>query len=359
MKLLKSLAAVVVTTALFAGCAAAAPTASGSATEGPEVTTEAPTGETPAAVAGPDQIVIGTQNLADPESIARAEGWLEEAFDAPVDIRVFQSGRDVVTAMAAGSIDFGLVGSVPAALAIGRDIGAEVIYIQAVLGDVESLVVADGSGITSAADLVGRRVATTFASTAHYSLLKYLEYNNVDATSVELMDLPPNAAVAAFIRGDVDAVFTWEPQVSELINHGGTAITSARVIGEKGYPTMDVSIVRSEFAEAHPEAVAEFIRVMDRSVMLLQEDPTAAGEALSQILGLTPEQALAQVRSSTWLTVDEQLGDDWFGTTTLAHALFDTAEFLYTQGEFASTPMEQAFIDGTNGRFLQLARDGQ
>jgi len=308
---------------------------------------------------GPAQIVIGTQNLADPESIARAEGWLEEAFDAPVDIRVFQSGRDVITAMASGSIDFGLVGSVPAALAIGRDIGAQVFYIQAVLGDVESLVVADGSGIQSASDLPGRRIATTFASTAHYSLLKYLENNNIDAASVDLVDLPPSAAVAAFLRGDVEGVFTWEPQVTEMLNHGGTAITSARVVGDMGYPTFDVSIVRTAFAEAHPEIVAEYARVMDRAVDLMRTDPNAAGAALSSVLGLSAEQAISQVQSSTWLSVEEQLGTEWFGSPSLALALFDTAKFLYNQGEIAHTPQESDFIESTNARFLQLANEGR
>lgn len=49
-----------------------------------------------------------------------------------VEIVEFSSGKDVNTALAAGSIDFGLEGSCPASLAIAQDLGVELIWIHEV-----------------------------------------------------------------------------------------------------------------------------------------------------------------------------------------------------------------------------------
>jgi len=300
----------------------------------------------------PSKVVIGTQNLADPEAIARAEGWLTNAFGVPVDIVPFDAGRDVNTAIASGSIDFGILGSVPAALAIASGVPVKLVYVQSVLGEVESLVVKTSENITDAQGLVGKTIATTFSSTSHYSLLKYLEANNVDASSVDIVDMNASAIVAAFLRGDIDGAFTWEPNVSQMLAQGGTTLTSARQVAALGSPTMDVEIVRSDFAAKYPTLVSNYIAVMERAVQLYKTDPQSAGTALGQTLGLTSDQVLSQVAGSTWLSVADEKGTDWFGSSSLATAMFSTAQFLFDQGQISSAPTADMFTKAVDGSFL-------
>ena len=66
----------------------------------------------------------------------------------------------------------------------------------------------------------GKRVATPFASTAHYSLLAALEQNGLSRHDVQLVDLQPQASLAAWERGDIDAVYTWLPTLDELRKNG-------------------------------------------------------------------------------------------------------------------------------------------
>jgi len=300
----------------------------------------------------PSKVVIGTQDLADPEGIARAEGWLTDAFGVPVDIVPFDAGRDVNTAIASGSIDFGILGSVPAALAIASGVPVKVIYVQSVLGSVESLVVNKGLGITDAQGLVGKKIATTFSSTSHFSLLQYLKYNNIDPASVDIIDMNASAIVAAFTRGDIDGAFTWEPNVTQMLNQGGVALTSAKEVAQLGSPTMDVEIVRSDFASKYPDLVKEYVAVMDRCVQLYENDPQAAGTSLAQTLGLTAPDVLAQVAGSTWLPVSVQKGAEWFGSSALADVMLSTSQFLYEQGQVSSEPTTAMFASAVDGQYL-------
>jgi len=311
-----------------------------------------PSGGTGSSASLPSKVVIGTQNLADPEAIARAEGWLTDAFGVPVDIVPFDAGRDVNTAIASGSIDFGILGSVPAALAIGNGVPVKMVYVQSVLGEVESLVVKTNENITDAQGLIGKTIATTFSSTSHYSLLKYLEANNVDASSVDIVDMNASAIVAAFVRGDIDGAFTWEPNVSQMLAQGGSTLTSARQVAALGSPTMDVEIVRTDFATQYPALVSAYIAVMEKAVQLYKTDQQSAGTALGQTLGLTSDQVLSQVAGSTWLTVADQKGTDWFGSSALATAMFSTAQFLYDQGQISTAPTQDMFTAAVDGSFL-------
>ena len=83
------------------------------------------------------------------------------------------SGKGTNTAFIAKQVDFGALGSSPVArgLSAPLDIPYSVAFILDVAGDNEALVARNGAGITSITDLKGKRVATPFASTAHYSLL--------------------------------------------------------------------------------------------------------------------------------------------------------------------------------------------
>ena len=301
----------------------------------------------------PAKVTIGTQSLADPESIVKAKSWFEEALGTKVDIVNFDAGRDVNTAMASGSIDFGLLGSVPASLAIANGVNCKVIYIQSQLGEIESLVVRKSLGIRDAQGLAGKKIATTFSSTSHYSLLKYLEANKVKASDVDIIDMKASDIVAAFKRGDIDGAFTWEPQVTTIINSGGVTLTSAREVAKLGYPTLDVEIVSTKFADQYPDTVKAYVACMDRAVKLYRDDPKAAGDAMAKDLGLTSEECLQQVKSSTWLTTQEQLGPDYFGSDAFANKMLETAKFLYQQGDITTEPSAEVFNKAVTGQYLK------
>jgi len=287
-----------------------------------------------------------------PEAIAINEGWLNEALGTEVDIVYFDAGRNVIAAMASGSIDLGQLASPPAAIGIANNIPYQVVYIHDVVGEGDSLNVRGSLGIKDAQGLIGRRIATTFSSGSHYCLMKYLEVNNVNPSDVDIIDMRSGEITAAFIRGNIDGAWTWDPHATNIRNNGGVMISSARELADRGFATMDVEIVRTEFAEKYPEVVKAYVRAMDRAVALYRSDPKKAGEAMARFVGITAEECLAIVGSSVWLTADEQKGMRWAGSSALANSLYNTAVFFYENGDISQEPSIELFQQGVTNRYL-------
>ena len=67
------------------------------------------------------------------------------------------------------------------------------------------------------------------------------------------------AIIAAWQRGDIDGAYVWAPAVNELEKEG-KVLTDSSQVGEWGAPTLDVWVVRKDFAEQHPEIVKAFAK---------------------------------------------------------------------------------------------------
>ena len=99
-------------------------------------------------------ITIGYQSMANPWKVLIAEKAFNKHTKANLDFRKFDSGGNVITAMASGSLDIAVLGSSPAATAISRGIDLRVVWIMEVIGDSEALVARNGTGITGVKALI-------------------------------------------------------------------------------------------------------------------------------------------------------------------------------------------------------------
>ncbi|MCR8897754.1 ABC transporter substrate-binding protein [Gordonia sp. GONU] len=296
-------------------------------------------------------IRLAYQSFPSGDLIVKNNGWLEEALpDYNIKWTKFDSGADINTAFVAKEIDFGAIGSSPVArgLSAPLNIPYQVAFVLDVAGDNEALVARNGTGIATVADLKGKRVATAFASTAHYSLLAALHQAGIDPKDVDLIDLQPQASLAAWQRGDVDAVYTWLPTLDEL-RKDGTTIIASRQLATAGKPTLDLGVVSTEFADAHPEVVDTWRKIQARALTLIKDDPQAAAEAIAAQLNTTPEDASNQLKQGTYLTVAELTSPTWLGTEgnpgNLSENLHSAAEFLAEQQQIPSAPPLKTFQD--------------
>ncbi|MDF2677931.1 MAG: taurine-binding periplasmic protein precursor [Bacillota bacterium] len=305
----------------------------------------------------PKEVNIGTQVMPNDEKIAIEKGYFEEELGVKVNIIEFQAG-DIRNALISGSIDFALVGSASATLGISNGIDAEVIWIHEVLGDAERLVAKNGSGIDSIQDLKGKKVATPFATTAHYSLLKALELNGISEKELTLLDMQMPDIYAAWQRGDIDAAYGWEPILSDILKDGTTIVTS-KDLAEYGIITSNVEIVSKEFAQKYPQIVTNYIKALDKAVKLYNENRNEAVKTIAESLNITEEEALKQTQGSIWLSAEQQLSSDYFGTTSekgkLADNLKDTADFLYKQKSLLSEPKSETFVNAVNPIYIENA----
>ncbi len=297
-------------------------------------------------------IRLAYQSFPSGDLIVKNNHWLEDSLpDYNVKWTKFDSGADINTAFVAKQIDFGAIGSSPVArgLSAPLNIPYQVAFVLDVAGDNEALVARNGTGINTIADLKGKRVATPFASTSHYSLLAAINHAGINPAEVNLIDLQPQASLAAWQRGDVDAVYTWLPTLDELRKTGKTIVTS-REVAAWGKPTLDLGVVSTQFAQEHPDVVDKWRQAQARALKQIHDDPASAAKAIAAQLNTTPEDATNQLKQGIYLTVDEVTSPTWLGTDgkpgNIADNLHSAAEFLAQQQQIPSAPPLSTFQNG-------------
>ncbi len=280
------------------------------------------------------KINIGYQTVVEPSKVPQADGEYEKATNAQINWRKFDSGADVIAAIASGDIDIGYVGSSPLAAAASRELPIETFFIVGLIGESEALVAKDA---TSVKDLVGKKIAVPFVSTTHYSLLAALKHEGVDSKSVEILNLRPPEIAAAFERGDIDAAYVWDPALGQIKTKGKVILDSARV-AEWGAPTFDAWIVRKDFAHDHPEAVRDFVKVTGKAYDAYNANPDGwddkspeAGK-IARLTGAKQEEIPTLLKGYVYPSLKDQASADYLGGATVK-AITDTSAFLKEQGK--------------------------
>jgi len=291
----------------------------------------------------PKEIRIGYQVSPNGELLAKALGLLEKKYpDIKVSWLKFDSGRDVNVAIAGGGIDFGLLGTPPGASGVAQGLPDQIYYIHDVIGKSEALVVKGDSGIQSLQDLKGHKIAATFGSTSHFSLLSALKQENIDPAILTILDMQAPDIVAAWQRGDIDGAYTWQPSQSKLLEDGGKVIISSAEVAAKGGITGEFGVVHNSFIGKYPQVVKGYISVLDEAVKYYRDHPQESAEALSAELGLTPEATLSAMNEIIVLDASQQTAPEYMGTVdqpgAFGQLLKDTGDFLVEQKSITESP---------------------
>jgi sulfonate transport system substrate-binding protein len=137
----------------------------------------------------------------------------------------------------------------------------------------EGILVKNGSGIRSVADLVGKKVAVNQGGTGEYLLLKALAEADVPADKVERVYLRPDQTAAVFNAGKVDAWAVWATYaVAEIGSGKAHFVADGAAIGSDNY---SLNAVRTGFAEQHPAVVKALYRYLHDASAKEKQDPAA------------------------------------------------------------------------------------
>ncbi|RKT55239.1 glycine betaine ABC transporter substrate-binding protein [Saccharothrix australiensis] len=295
------------------------------------------------------RVRVAYQNFADGTLLVKDRRTLEQALpDHEVTWTSFDSGASINTAFLGGAVDIAVLGSSPAAAGLcpPLNIPYRVIELLNVIGASEALVVRANSGVTDVRGLAGRKVATPFGSTAHYSLLAALDRAGVDPASVTLVDLEPPNIQAAWQRGDVDGAYVWTP-VLDVLRADGVTLTDSAELAAAGRPTLTFTVARADFVERNGDVVDRWLAATDDALKKIKTEPRVVAEAVARQLGAPVDEALSQLGQNIYLDHAEQRGPAYFGTPdapgALAERLRDAARFLHAQRKVDSVPDVAAF----------------
>ncbi len=294
----------------------------------------------------PKKVTIGYLSLVNAQLITKNLKYHEKEMGVPIKWVMFNSGRDVNTAMASGSLDFGNVGLPPTAIGIAGGLNYWGVMNANIIGAVESLVVRPE--INSLKDLEGKTATAPFGSNTHYLLLLALKEAGVDITKVKILDMAPSEAIAAYIRRDIDAAYIWEPSLGKVVAQGGKILLTSEEMGKRGALTWDVITVQPEFAQKYPEFVKKFIKSELRAIDYWKKEPEKSAKIMAKELpGITEEDGRRMMAGTELLDIHQQLSPSCLGTSSqkgqTANDIVAVSEFLLEQGRIKnSVPLKAA-----------------
>ncbi len=235
------------------------------------------------------ELRIGYQKSSVNLLIARRLGLIERRFPG-VQIRwvEFSAGPQLLEALGAASLDFGMTGDTPPifAQAAGRD----VLYVGGETPKPRSsaILVPVGSGIHSLADLRGKRVAFQRGSSAHYLVLRALEKAGLRLSDIQPVYLAPADARAAFERHSVDAWAIWDPYwAAASTGSEATVLTTGVGLSD------DVSFYEASpmLAREHADAILSLFDCLNEADRYVQAHPGESAALLAAATGLDSQAA--------------------------------------------------------------------
>ncbi len=310
--------------------------------------------------AAPDRINIAYFASTSPTMIAKGDNWIEETTKAKINWVEVGSGAEINTAVAAGSIDIGIgIGSSPTAAGISQGIGYELIAMVDNIGPAEEMTVRKAAGIKTAADFKGKKIGTPFGSTSHFRLLGFLKTSGLTQRDTTVLDMRPDALVAAWQRGDIDASYVWNPAKSKMLANGGEVFRTYDKLEGAGYVIADLIVARTAFAKSYPDAVVGLLQACARSLDMWKAKPDEAAEIIGKQVGVSTEMARDDLLQYDFVTPRDQLQPQWLGPPAhagrFAEVLKGTAEFLVEQKSIRSAPALDVFAKAINTEPLARA----
>ncbi|RXG86616.1 MULTISPECIES: ABC transporter substrate-binding protein [Bradyrhizobium] len=241
------------------------------------------------------------------------------------ELHEFNTGPEVFEAMADGRLDVLSAGGVISNyLALGRGRAF-------VMNDIEvataQLWVRPALGVSTFADLKGKRIATTTRTTAHIFLDRALRANNVDPSQVEIVDRNMSGAVRAFMSGEVPAVALWVPfniTVREEIPDAIKLVDASAF-----YPQSAVLggwVARPDYYADNKEVLVRIIRAWAEANDYMVRNPGPAAQTLH---------------------------DNHYSQAKLS----DVSEAFKAEKMFTSREWKRLYTDGTVVKWLQQVSD--
>ncbi|WP_164507132.1 ABC transporter substrate-binding protein [Companilactobacillus furfuricola] len=259
-----------------------------------------------------DQIKIGILNTPNDVAVARNLNYFEKEFPGKqLKFITFDSGVDANKALMSGGVDFATMGDTNGVVALTADIPVKLLWINEICGNNEQLIVKKSSNIKNIQDLKGKKIATPFASTSHYSLMIVLKKYHLE-DKVTVLDMDTQNIVAAWKRGNIDAAYTWQPTLTQLQSDGKTLLDSS-TLGNWGYSTGNVTLVRDQFLKDRPKDVEKFVKVLSKAHKLRKSNYHLAVKAAAKQTGISVSDADKQMKGTDWISIDQEYSTNYLG----------------------------------------------
>ena len=292
-------------------------------------------------------LVIGDQKGTSAQALLKAAGLDDTKYT--IDWKEFTSGPPLLEAVNAGAVNVGMVGNTPPLFAAAAKGQFKMVQAVTYTGQGDAILVPQDSPLKSVADLEGKKVAVAEGSSANYNLLAQLEKAGLSYKDVQVQNLQPADALAAFTSGSLDAWAVWDPYTSQAIHDDG-----ARVLADgdglvNGY-NFQVASDKAIGDKATKAALDDYLGRISKAQLWSSTHQQEWADVWAEQTGLTPDVTLAAAkqRPATIIAIDQTVIDS---EQEMADAFTDAG--LIPDSVDVSSFFTDKFADATTGEAVE------
>lgn len=234
----------------------------------------------------PAKITIGVSPIIASAAIyvADEKGFFEQE-ELQVTLKTYTSGKDALNAVIRGRAQFCTVAETPVMFAALK---GEKICICATISESNrymKLVARKDGGISTPADLKGKKIGVTPGTNGEFFLYVILAANFLTSKDVTIVEFRPEEMADAIVKGKVDAVSTWAPYTMAIEKKLGD---NAVIVGDSSlYYTMTWNIAgMQDLVKSNPQCVIKLMRAIISADNFIKEHPDEAATITARKSGI-------------------------------------------------------------------------
>ena len=270
--------------------------------------------------------------------------FAEEGLDVTANYTV--NGPDLPSLAASGQVEVLCAAMEQVASLRLRGLDFQWVMKLSDISNTQGVVVGDNSGVTTPADLAGKRVGMYAGASVELAIENMCKEYGVDFASLQFINMEPPEQALALMRGDIDVMACWEPYVSNAARNGGRVyFTGSKSYVESPEQPVDVNwlylatglTVTGDVLAAAPNTVRALMRAMLRANEIIINDPATAAAPIAKGLGIPPDGLEAILRANDYRPdLDERLAAgypiyiDWAVSRGFLEAFVPLEEILDT-----------------------------
>jgi len=251
--------------------------------------------------------------------------------DLDIEVKIFDSGPQVIESLFSNSIDIAYVGPGPVINGFLKSDGNDLKILAGAASGGASFVIQKNSGLELIENYSGKRVAAPqISNTQDVSLRHYLAENGLKPAEkggdVFVLNIANPDIYTLFAKGDIDGAWVPEPWATMLVED----LDGIRLFDENEFwPENKFSSVlligRSDYIEKNPEIIKKWINANEETVQWINNHPVESkklyNEFLKSYMGRTLPENIVEKSFSNIIITSEPLKNSVYTFAERADAL--------------------------------------
>ncbi len=245
-----------------------------------------------------------------PWQVAQDQGLFDQ-HGVNVELKYFDNYTDSLIALETGALDANSQTLTDTLTSISAGANQTIVLVSDNSTGNDKIIAREG--ITSVADLKGKKIAVAQGTVDHYLLLLALAQAGLGQQDVTLEPQSNEAAAAAFVAGQVDAVSVTAPSTTKALQRQGShaIATSAEFPGA----IPNHLVVRTKLIEEHPDEVQALVNTWFDTLRWSKDHKEAAIAIMARRSGVATNDYKTYDAGTTIFTRQQNLDAFTPGTT--------------------------------------------